>query len=118
EHPNLTYEWEPSSLGNTQTVTVSEPGLYVVTLRDPQSPCHEARTRTFIVTVREVPKIANISNQGTTLTVTTEEEGEFEYSIDGVFWQPSNVFENVSIGLITVYVRDFWNCGMDMQEYL
>lgn len=118
EHPNLTYEWEPSSLGTGQTATVTEPGLYVVTLRDPQSPCHEARTRTFIVTVRDIPKIANISNQGNTLTVTTEEEGEFEYSIDGVFWQSSNVFANLPIGLVIVYVRDLWGCGMDMQEHL
>src|SRR5690606_22858483 len=44
-------------------------------------------------------------------------EDTFEYSLDGVFWQTSNIFENVRPGIVTVYVRDVIQCGLDIQEY-
>src|SRR5690554_1341352 len=118
EYPNAIYEWIPSSLSNGQTAVVSEPGLYTVTIRDPSNQCVEARTRTFIVNGYHNPEIANISHSGSTLTVTMLEEDYYEYSLDGIFWQSSNVFENISVGLMFVYVRDPLNCGLDMQEYL
>ena len=116
-HPNSIYEWEPSSLGDGQTATVYEAGLYVVTIRDPQNPCSEARTRTFVVNGYASPEILKISHSGATLTVTTVRNDPYEYSLDGVSWQPSNVFDNVSSGLITVYVRDILKCGTDYEEY-
>jgi hypothetical protein len=33
-------------------------------------------------------------------------EGSYEYSIDGVSYQPTGLFENLSEGLYTIYVRD------------
>lgn len=117
-HPNSIYEWEPSSLGNEQFATVYEPGVYVVTIRDPLSACSEARTRTFIVNGYQNPVISNISHSGSTLFVTMAFEDVYEYSIDGVVWQSSNIFENVETGLINVYVRDIIDCGMDQQQYI
>lgn len=117
-HPNSIYEWEPSLLGNSQTATVYEPGIYVVTIRDPQSSCLEARTRTFIVNGYQNPEILNISHSGSTLFVTMVHQDTYEYSLDGITWQYSNVFENVETGLIKVYVRDLIQCGEDQQDYL
>jgi gliding motility-associated-like protein len=117
-HPNSIYEWEPSSLGNGITAVVYEPGLYTVTIRDPNSPCTEARTRNFIVYGYVNPQIANISHSGTSLTVTMDNtEVTYEFSLDGINWQNSNVFNDVENGLVTVYVRDLINCGTDYQEY-
>jgi len=116
-HPNSIYEWEPSSLGNDQTAVVYEPGLYVVTIRDPLNPCSEARTRTFVVEGFQNPEILNISHQGTTIYITMSNEDIYEYSLDGTLWQNANFFENVEPGLITVYVRDLIDCGTDQQEY-
>lgn len=118
EYPNAIYEWIPSSLSNEQTAVVTEPGLYTVTIRDPSNQCVEARTRTFIVDGYYNPEISNISHSGTTLTVTMVYDDEYEYSLDGIFWQTSNVFENIGVGLLVVYVRDPLKCGLDTQEYL
>lgn len=118
EYPNAIYEWEPSSVGSGQTAVVSEPGLYIVTIRDPSNQCVEARTRTFIVNGYRNPEISHIGHSGATLTVTMVEDDDYEYSLDGIFWQTSNVFENIGVGLMIVYVRDPLKCGLDMQEYL
>lgn len=116
-HPNSIYEWEPSSLGNGQTAIVYEPGLYVVTIRDPENPCAEARTRNFIVNGYPSPEISKITNSGSTLTVETVRNDPYEYSLDGVIWQSSNVFNNVESGLVKVYVRDLLDCYTDIEEY-
>lgn len=116
-HPDSIYQWDPSTLGNGQTAVVYEPGLYVVTIRDPNSFCDEARTRTFIVEGYINPEIADISHDGSNLIVTMTHEDEYEYSLDGNNWQPSNIFYNIGSGLFTVYVRDIIDCGSDYQEY-
>jgi gliding motility-associated-like protein len=116
-HPNSIYEWEPSSLGNGQTAIVYEAGSYVVTIRDPNNPCSEARTRNFTVVGFPSPEISNITNSGSTLTVETVRNDPYEYSLDGVIWQNSNVFQNVESGLVKVYVRDLLNCYTDIEEY-
>ncbi|WNM18126.1 T9SS type B sorting domain-containing protein [Flavobacterium capsici] len=116
-HPNSIYEWEPSYVGNTQTVTVYEPGLYTVTIRDLSNPCVEAKTRTFIVEGYQNPEILQINNIGNSIIVTMTVDDNYEYSLDGITWQSSNIFENVEAGLINVYVRDLIQCGMDSMEY-
>jgi gliding motility-associated-like protein len=116
-HPNSIYEWEPSSLGTNRTAIVFEPGLYTVTIRDPNNPCSEARTRNFTVVGYPSPEISKITNSGSTLTVQTVRNDPYEYSLDGIIWQTSNVFHNVISGLVTVYVRDLLNCYTDIEEY-
>jgi gliding motility-associated-like protein len=116
-HPNSIYEWEPSSVGNGQIVTTYEPGLYTVTIRDYSNPCSESVTRTFIVEGYQNPEILEINNIGSTIYVTMTVEDNYEYSLDGITWQSSNIFQNVESGLITVYVRDLIQCGMDSMEY-
>ncbi|MGE4346702.1 MAG: T9SS type B sorting domain-containing protein [Flavobacteriaceae bacterium] len=113
-YENGIYQWEPAWLGNTQTVTVSDPGIYTVTVQN-QSNCTDSRT--FIIEGYTAPQIVDIFNVGTTVTVIMSNEDTFEYSLDGVFWQTSNIFENVRPGIVTVYVRDVIQCGLDIQEY-
>jgi gliding motility-associated-like protein len=43
-------------------------------------------------------------------------DGDFEYSIDGINYQDSNYFNNISGGIYTVYVRDKYGCGEDSLE--
>lgn len=51
---------------------------------------------------------ANCGNNDGTITVTNVSggNGTYEYSLDGVTWQSSNVFTGVSGGPHTVYIRD------------
>ena len=111
---NAIYEWSPN-IGDTQIVIASEPNIYTVTVRN-QSDC--AATRTFVVTGYIAPEIASITNIGSTVIVNMETDDYFEYSIDNINWQVSNVFENVNSGIITVYVRDAIQCGYDIEQYL
>ena len=39
--------------------------------------------------------------------------GTFEYSMDGINYQDSNLFQVIEGGLYTCYVRDIIGCGMD-----
>lgn len=110
----VSYNWQPGG-ATTPSISVTEAGLYTLTATSANG-C--SSTREFGVIVHRAPEIANISNQGSTVTVTTTYPGSFEYSLDGFFWQQSNVFENLEGGLITVFVRDLYDCGSDSEEYL
>jgi len=112
--PNQIYEWSPSSLGDGQTAIVNEPGIYTVTVRN-NSEC--VSTRTFTINGYANPQISNISHFGTTVYVTMSNNDYYEYSLDGVSWQNSNVFYNVEPGVIKVYARDLIQCGIDVKEY-
>ncbi len=39
-------------------------------------------------------------------------DGDYEYSINGINYQDSNIFTNVTPGIITVYINDKNNCGI------
>ena len=46
-----------------------------------------------------------------TLTIgATEGKSPYQYSLDGVNYQPTNKFENIIPGTYTIYVRDAYNC--------
>jgi gliding motility-associated-like protein len=47
-----------------------------------------------------------VSNGSITVTNTTGGTGPYEYSLDGVTWQSSNVFNGLAAGTYTVYIRD------------
>src|SRR5690606_22146974 len=46
----------------------------------------------------------------------TLEDGDFEYSIDGINYQDSNYFPYIIGGTYTAYVRDREGCGEDSRE--
>ncbi|RZJ69666.1 T9SS type B sorting domain-containing protein [Flavobacterium sp.] len=109
-----TYLWTPTN-ETTQTISVGQAGVYTVTVTSGNG-CQASQNHGVIV--HQAPQIATITNQGATITVTTANTGIFEYSLDGFSWQLSNVFTDVEGGMLTVYVRDTFNCGSDSQQYL
>ncbi|MFP3594081.1 T9SS type B sorting domain-containing protein [Chryseobacterium sp. SIMBA_038] len=63
------------------------------------------------VTESVLPAIVSIEVNGNTVTVgASGGTPPYEYSLDGVNWQASNVFQNVPRGNHVVYVRDSRNC--------
>ncbi|NUY82395.1 T9SS type B sorting domain-containing protein [Flavobacterium sp. MAH-1] len=110
----VTYDWQPGG-ETTQTISVTQSGIYTLTVTSPNG-CTDSQQ--YGVIVHEAPQIASVNNQGSTVTVTTVNTGNFEYSLDQFSWQFSNVFHDVEGGLITVYVRDIYNCGSDDMQYL
>lgn len=110
--PNNTYLW---STGDTSSqTTVDAPGIYTVIVTN-GSGC--SVTKTITLTQIDTPVIASIISEGTNIIITTENSGEFEYSLNGTSFQLSNIFFGVEGGLYTVYVRERNGCGIKTQEH-
>ncbi len=71
------------------------------------------------VTEAELPKITNIEVSGNTATVfVTGGNPPYQYSLDGITYQSSNVFTNVPRGVHTAYVKDSVNCNPVQEDFL
>lgn len=70
------------------------------------------------VTEYQLPLITSIEIDGTTVKVgATGGTPPYQYSLDGVIWQSSNVFYNVPRGAHNVIVRDSKLCGEVKKEF-
>lgn len=110
---NYYYEWSTGE--NTSEIQVNEVGTYTVTVTDING-CSNTRTITIvpsnIATIESIDVIDATSNN--IITVNVSGEGDYEYALDNINgpYQDENVFENVSPGLHTVYIRDKNDCGI------
>jgi len=59
----------------------------------------------------DTPIIETVISDGNDVIITTSNLGNFEYSIDGIFYQSSNVFSPLEGGQYTIYARDINGCG-------
>src|SRR5690606_1722470 len=68
----------------------------------------------------ELPSIVNVEykelSDDNYIKINASGDGNFEYSIDGLNYQDSNLFNNVSGGIYTASVRDKLGCGEDFEE--
>ena len=76
-----------------------------------------------IITVLEstIATIINIettdwTQNDNTISIQVEGSGDYEYSIDGVNYHDSNIFNNLLIDDYLVYVRDKNGCGIITEE--
>jgi gliding motility-associated-like protein len=110
---NYYYDW---STGEDEfEIEVNEPGTYTVRVTSTQG-CFKDRTinvfASDIATVTEIQVTDATSNN--TISVFVTGEGVYDYALDNPEgpYQESNIFQNVSFGFHTVYVRDIENdCG-------
>jgi len=111
------YKWFVSgnliSSANNYSLSVNTEGIYTVEVSN-NSGCISIRTIT--VTASNIATIENIdirdlSNQNS-IIVFVSGLGDYQYSLDNVMYQTSNVFENLNPGLYTVYVKDVNGCGI------
>ncbi|SEP31938.1 gliding motility-associated C-terminal domain-containing protein [Flavobacterium sp. CF108] len=108
------YAW--SNGDSTQTTPVSKGGTYTVIVTSPEG-CPS--TKTIIVEERPVPEIDRIDVSGTRVVIYIKKQAPyFEFSVDGVNFQDSNVFYDVPGGLQTAYVREKSGCGGDTQNFV
>lgn len=64
------------------------------------------RTQALVATPSATTATCGSSNGSITVNNTTGGTGPYEYSLDGVTWQSSNVFNGIPAGTHTVYIRD------------
>ncbi|WP_171817157.1 T9SS type B sorting domain-containing protein [Winogradskyella sp. PG-2] len=96
---NPEYIWDSGEI--SQSITVDSQGTYVVEVTDG---CL-TEIITFIVSEIENPIIDNIITQGSSIIVNLANNGNYQYSIDGLNYQFSNVFIGLPSGLYTIYVK-------------
>lgn len=108
-----TYTW--STGATSQAITIAQAGNYSVTVTQNQGSATCSAIKNFVVVSSGAPIINTIDvidwteNQNS-ITVNTN-AGNFEYSIDGINFQSSNIFYGLANGEYTVTVRDTKGCG-------
>lgn len=117
-----TYSWTLNNIPQTETSTtleINSIGTYVFTTVNSNN-CEVSQT--IEVTAVETPIISEVIftelTDNNTVTILTENTGDFEFAIDNpsVIYQDSNVFTSVSPGFHTVYVRDKNGCDIATKE--
>ena len=100
-----TYLW--STGATTQTIQNIAPGQYWVQLKTGRC----TTLQTVKVNIANQPVISSIDISNNTITINVKGgKGPFQYSLDGIKWQDSNVFTGLPRGEVTVYVKDSYNC--------
>jgi len=66
----------------------------------------------FTISEAPVPEISSVDVEGNIITVNVSGgTPPYEYSLDQINWQASNIFTDLSRGLKKVYVRDAYHCN-------
>jgi gliding motility-associated-like protein len=110
---NVTYNW--STTETTKSITVITPGTYTVRVTSPNG-C--TNLKTIVVTESLIPIITNVIIDNRQVTIITAVSGDYEYSLDGINYQSSNVFENAIGGIKKAYVREKNNCGEVIFDFI
>lgn len=106
------YLWNTGA--TTRTISVSTPGIYSVTVTNSFG-CQN--TDTVQVSYTALPEITAVNVSNSTATVILSAAGSFEYSLNNLVWQDSNVFTNLSIGEYIVYVRTKGGCIIGQKKF-
>lgn len=94
------------------SLQVNTSGIYTVEVKNSLG-C--SRTRTITVVASNAATIDNISvidlSEINSITVTVSGDGDYVYALDSSYYQPENFFDNVSMGIHTVFIKDLNGCG-------
>ena len=93
---NVSYLW--STGATTPDITISNAGTYSVTMTNTAG-C--SVTKTFQVTGIASPIVANITTQGENIIIDVENEGNWEYSLNGSIYYTQPIFRNQPGGIKT-----------------
>ena len=105
------YEWtkddDPTIIFGKQIFPVSEAGKYTVKVTNVFL-CENSAS--IIVTESVIATITGVQIVNSTATILLSNSGNFEYSLDNLAWQDSNIFSNLPNGNYTVFVRTKLGC--------
>jgi len=107
------YHWNTEPVQITQTITVSQPGIYTVNITN-QTGCQGVRTVEVIPSGPAIDAAVTINDFAgglNSITVVAEGVGTYQYSLDGIIFQERNEFTNLASAEYTLYVMDLNGCG-------
>lgn len=111
--PNYSYVWDTGE--TTPGITVSQTGVYTVTVTNTVAGLSCERTSSVTVSESNPPEILDIQiedlQKNNTVTVVANTGGEWEYQLDDAQFQAGNRFENVAPGPHRITVNDPGGCG-------
>ncbi|WP_318342795.1 T9SS type B sorting domain-containing protein [Flagellimonas baculiformis] len=117
-NPNYTYLWSTGQ--QTPSIMVSQAGEYTLTVTNVSNGTSCEASRSVVVSISTMPVISSVEKEdmstNNTVTIHTENQGEYEFSMDGGEFQSSNVFQGVAPGVHTVTMRDPYGCGEVQEE--
>lgn len=112
----IDYLWSTGE--KTVTIKTLIPGFYSVAVTKP-APESCTLIQNILVIERPIPIIKNVIVDENTVTINlTNPANYFEYSIDGVAFQSSNIFTNAPSGLQNATVRDTRSCNSVSQKFV
>lgn len=115
------YLWYDNSTNSS--IEVSEGGTYTVTVSNQIRNVICEEDITFTVDASSAPIIEEIvvddwTYTNNSITVHVSGSGNYVYSLNGVFYQQSNVFTGLQTGYYTIFVKDVNGCGETTSEAL
>ena len=112
----MSYLW--STGATTATIQAHDVGNFYVDCTSP-APENCTSRKNFTILRQIVPEIKAVIVNETTVTIeVTNAAPYFEYSLDNINYQPSNLFTEVSGGIQTAYVRDSSLCNWDQKQFI
>ena len=111
--PDVQYLWSNGETGNS--ITVDSAGAYNLQLIT-EDGCTVSKT--YFVENFVNPVISNISQIDDSLIIELSTEGDFSYSIDGNTYQNQPVFNNLTGGLYTIYIRENNGCKIVTEDFV
>ncbi|MFD0863314.1 T9SS type B sorting domain-containing protein [Sungkyunkwania multivorans] len=101
------YVWSTGE--ESEVIEISAPGTYTVTIIDPMTRCDVSRT--FSVSGIDPPVFGTPPfTVGASVVLETTNTGDFEFSLDGINYQDSNIFPYIEGGIYTAYARNKEGC--------
>ena len=109
------YTWSTGEL--TPSITVDKPGNYTLTVTQINGSVICSTTKVVTVILSNPAKVNMLITQDWTandnvIIVQVTGLGNYEYSLNNIDYQDSNVFNNLDIGEYTIFVRDKFGCGV------
>jgi len=105
------YLWSTTEI--SKIITVGTVGTYTVTIT--KDGC--SNFRTFTVVQKNTPVISNVDTTNGIITIEVTQPGDYEYALDNMMYQNSNVFPNEISGIKTAHVREKTGCGFDSEVF-
>ncbi|MGQ7944814.1 choice-of-anchor L domain-containing protein [Flavobacterium sp. WC2509] len=105
------YSWNNGD--NANTINITKPGQYSVTVTNPKG-CQ--KTKEFIIkpsgiaTITDI-KVTNFAGDENMISISYIGNGNYEFSIDGVNYQDTAVFNGLNAGIYWATARDKNGCG-------
>ena len=109
------YKWSDGTEGETLHNATYGIGTHYVELTSKNGCVYK---QYFTISEAAAPVIDSVIEQGNSITVNVSGgTAPYEYSLDQINWQNSNVFYNLNRGIQKVYVRDSKKCSITEYEF-